>query len=130
MVEGPPLVPQLEPEASHPSGLAEGSMECLVLTLPARLDALSARDSSLWSGMETNNAAWIIADASATTFIDSTGTGKLIRLARTARERGGRVILAGATHDVTGPLALMKLRGFFEEAPDLNSALARIPQAA
>lgn len=130
VLDGPPLVPHLEPETSTPAGAAAGTMECMILTLPARLDALSARDSSLWTGMESNNAAWIIADASATTFIDSTGTGKLIRLARTARERGGRVILAGATNDVTGPLALMKLRGFFEEAPDLDSALARIPQAA
>lgn len=133
----PPLVKPLEPSPptaaatspATPSASPSVPMECLILTLPPRLDALSARDASLWTGMDANTAAWIIADASATKFIDSTGTGKLIRLARTARERGGRVILAGATQEVTGPLALMKLRGFFEEAPDLESALALIPQA-
>lgn len=94
-----------------------------VLRLPARLDALSARDAALWTAAETA-AGTLIADASATSFIDSTGTGKLVRLARQARERKGAFILAGVTPEVLGTLDLMKLRDFFMIAPDMDSALA------
>lgn len=101
-----------------------------VLSLPARMDALAARDASLWAEAETNASPWVIADASRTTFLDSTGTGKLIRLARMARERGGRMILSGATPAVTGPLALMKLLPFFEQTADVATARAFLSTAA
>jgi len=118
---------------ASPSALPEApavSPSPLVVMLPDRLDALSARDASLWSTIESSPAAWIVADATHTTFLDSTGTGKLVRLARMARERGGQIILAGATSAVITPLALMKLSGYFEIAPDVSTALARIPAAA
>lgn len=65
-----------------------------VVVLPERLDALSARDASLWpAGLHPN----LILDARLTGFIDSTGTGKLVRFARTSREHGGICVLMGAS---------------------------------
>lgn len=92
-----------------------------IVSLPERLDALSARDATLWP-----NAAHrtLILDASRTTFLDSTGTGKLVRFARTSREQGGRCILAAATPTVLSTLDLMKLRELFTEAATLEEALA------
>lgn len=94
-----------------------------VLTLPPRLDAMAARDASLWTAAESASGT-LIADASATTFLDSTGTGRLVRLARQARERQGTFILAGAHPTLLRALDLMKLRSFFTLAPDMPAALA------
>lgn len=104
------------PEAAATTGPA-------VLKLPERLDALAARDASLWPAVDGSS---VILDASATTFIDSTGTGRIVRLARTARERGGQCILAGASPTVLKSLDLMKLRSIFAEAPDLATAIAAL----
>lgn len=117
----PPVVPV--PPAPPPSAR---DVPPLVLTLPARLDALTARDPALRATADASTAAFIVADVSAVTFLDSTGAGFLARLSRAARERGGRCVLAGATAAVTGPLDLMKLRGFFDEAPDVASARASV----
>lgn len=92
-----------------------------IVTLPGRLDALSARDASLWPA---EAHATLILDASLTTFLDSTGTGKLVRFARASRESGGLCILAGATPALLGTLDLMKLRNLFTEAATVEEALA------
>jgi exopolysaccharide biosynthesis WecB/TagA/CpsF family protein len=126
----PSPAPAAEPVTLAGTESPAGPPSPLILTLPDRLDALSSRDASLWAGVEASSAAWIIADASQTTFLDSTGTGKLVRLARLARERGGKIILAGATAAVTSPLSLMKLSSYFETAPDISSARALLPATA
>ena len=92
-----------------------------VVVLPERLDALSARDASLWP---SENLPTLILDASSTTFLDSTGTGKLVRFARTSREQGGRCILLAASPSVLSTLDLMKLRNLFTEAATLEEAIA------
>ncbi len=92
-----------------------------VVILPERLDALSARDATLWPTVENR---MLILDASRTTFLDSTGTGKLVRFARASREHGGRCILMGANSTILGTLDLMKLRNLFTEAATLDEALA------
>lgn len=94
-----------------------------IVILPERLDALSARDASLWP-TEANHT--LILDASRTTFLDSTGTGKLVRFARASREHGGHCILMAATPAVLSTLDLMKLRNMFTEAATLEEALAII----
>lgn len=92
-----------------------------VVALPERLDALSARDASLWP----NDAhRTLILDARHTIFLDSTGTGKLVRFARTSRQLGGHCILMGAAPTVLSTLDLMKLRNLFSEAATLEEALA------
>jgi anti-anti-sigma regulatory factor len=94
-----------------------------VLVLPERLDAWAARDGGLWAEAEAGVGSTLIADARATVFLDSTGTGRLIRFARMARERGGAFILAGPTVELLKTLDLMKLRGFFTIAADIESAV-------
>ncbi len=120
--------PEAVPDKTPAPAVSKEAVPCL-LKLPARLDAISARDASLWAEVEANPSPWIIADASQTTFLDSTGTGRLVRLARMAKERGGRIVLAGATAAVTGPLALMKLRQYFNEAASVSEAMASLPSA-
>ncbi len=92
-----------------------------IVVLPERLDALAARDASLWP-IEENRT--LILDATRTIFLDSTGTGKLVRFARSSRERGGLCILMGASPTVLSTLDLMKLRNLFTEADTLEEAIA------
>lgn len=94
-----------------------------VIILPERLDALAARDQSLWP--EEIHAS-IIIDASITQFIDSTGAGKLARWARMTRERGGCCILAAANPTVVRTLSLMKLDSLFLMTQDVEEAQQRI----
>ncbi len=91
-----------------------------VVVLPERLDAMSARDATLWPAVENRT---LILDASRTDFLDSTGTGKLVRFARASREHGGLCILMGAKPSVLSTLDLMKLRNMFTEAASLEEAL-------
>ena len=130
----PPVAPPLPgaaavvpPAATPPRPAPDTSAAPVVLELPERLDALSARDASLWNAAESAAPAWIIADASKTTFIDSTGTGKLVRFARGCRERGGQMILAAPGPVLLQTLALMRLREFFLEAPTVPAAQAMLP---
>jgi anti-anti-sigma factor len=88
------------------------------------LDAQSARDATLWPTVESRTLSSLIIDASRTTFLDSTGTGKLVRFARASREHGGLCILMGATPTVLSTLDLMKLRNLFTEAATLEEAIA------
>jgi N-acetylglucosaminyldiphosphoundecaprenol N-acetyl-beta-D-mannosaminyltransferase len=105
------------------AGVEREEKELAVLVLPERLDALAARDGGLWAEAEAGVGSTLIADARATVFLDSTGTGRLIRFARMARERGGAFILAGPTVELLRTLDLMKLRGFFTIAADMESAV-------
>ncbi|MDB6134777.1 MAG: hypothetical protein JWM59_3020 [Verrucomicrobiales bacterium] len=99
-----------------------------LLRLPERLDALSARETELWTAAENTPHDWIIADASETQFIDSTGTGKLVRFARGCRERGGQCILAAPGPSVLQTLALMRLKEYFVIAESVEEALRLVPQ--
>lgn len=113
--------PARTPAAETTAPSANGDTLPPVVVLPERLDALSARDSTLWPGEASHT---LILDASRTTFLDSTGTGKLVRFARASREHGGLCILVGATPTVLGTLDLMKLRNLFSEAATLEEAIA------
>ena len=118
---------RLQGRRRTPTAPAPEPVPSVVLVLPARLDAVAARESEPWAAAEASTAAWIVADASHTTFMDSTGTGRLLRLARQARERGGKLVLAGPTPELLRTLDLMQLRSFFAEAPDLAAARAQLP---
>lgn len=129
-VVGPGLLKQLVkmgPRYSAPQQLPNTSSAVVeqsppsVLVLPERLDALSARDASLWPAEASGT---LILDASYTTFLDSTGTGKLVRFARASRENGGLCILMAAHPTVLSTLDLMKLRNLFTEVATLEEALA------
>ena len=117
--------PQLVPDAKSPAAAQTPPTPQLappsIVVLPERLDALSARDTSLWPAEASPT---LILDASRTTFLDSTGTGKLVRFARASRENGGLCIIMAAHPNVLSTLDLMKLRNLFTEAATLEEALA------
>lgn len=121
-----------EPDSgTHPEVPSDGSTEHL--TLPVRFDAQVVRNSEFGQSFTQSEAAWLLIDASKTSFIDSTGTGKLLRLSRLARDRGGDIILVGAPPEVLTTLDLMKLRDHFlvaASAPEARALLPAIEPAA
>ncbi|MEO1856218.1 MAG: WecB/TagA/CpsF family glycosyltransferase [Rubritalea sp.] len=94
-----------------------------VVTLPKRLDAFAAGDESLRTAFDLKD---VIIDAQATEFIDSAGTGRMIRMARGAKEQGGQCVLVGAQKTVLRSLEMMRLRSQFKEAVSLEEALTII----
>ncbi len=106
--------------ANPPSSpISDISHSLLLIRLPARLDAIAARDATLWP---QENSPSVIIDASETVFLDSTGSGKLARLARMTRELGGKCYLAHANETVLRTLDLMKLRNLFVEVSSVDEA--------
>ncbi len=97
------------------------------LTLPVRFDAQVVRDTGFGESFTQSEATWLLIDASKTNFIDSTATGKLLRLSRLARDRGGDIILIGALPEVLTTLDLMKLRDHFLIAASPHGAQALLP---
>ena len=67
--------------------------------------------------------SWGMEEGTGTVFVDNTGTGRLFRCARMARERGGAFFLSEPTVELLKTLDLMKLRGFFTIAADIESAV-------
>lgn len=112
---------EAEPSIKNDSASKSHQSPPPVVVLPERLDALSARDAALWPTVVNRT---LILDATRTTFLDSTGTGKLVRFSRASREHGGLCILMGATPAVLSTLDLMKLRNLFTEVATLEEALA------
>jgi N-acetylglucosaminyldiphosphoundecaprenol N-acetyl-beta-D-mannosaminyltransferase len=110
---------QISPAAPPAVQIAAPPENYSIITLPSRLDAIAARDAALWPA---DMASSVIIDASATTFLDSTGSGKLARLARTTREMGGKCYLAGANDSTLRTLDLMKLRNLFVEVATVEAA--------
>jgi N-acetylglucosaminyldiphosphoundecaprenol N-acetyl-beta-D-mannosaminyltransferase len=65
----------------------------------------------------------ILVDCSRTNFIDSSGLGALVNLARKARELNGDLALVGVSKQVARRLAVLRLNTFFAVYPDLQSAM-------
>jgi anti-anti-sigma factor len=69
----------------------------------------------------------VVVDLDRVEFIDSSGLGALVRARRTAQERGGDVVLAGADEQVREVLALTNLTDLFSVYPSVADAVAAVP---
>ncbi len=103
-----------------------GHIPVVRMTLPERLDAVSARDPELWEEVDRGAAPWVVADGAETSFLDSTGTGRLVRLARNCRERGGDFILVAPSKAILDTLRLMRLHEFFTVTDTETEALRQV----
>lgn len=70
--------------------------------------------------------ARIVVDLSDVPFMNSSGLGDLVRAAAQANIQEGRLILASPSPFVRGVLQASQLVRFFELAPTVNDALARL----
>jgi N-acetylglucosaminyldiphosphoundecaprenol N-acetyl-beta-D-mannosaminyltransferase len=73
--------------------------------------------------------AFIIADLARATFVDSSGYGALLTVAKRARAAGGELRLAGLQPQVAQVLRVLRLEPFFSTDTDTAAALAAVKQA-
>lgn len=92
--------------------------------LPARLDAaeVQASDAS-WLQRVDKAEFGVIIDASAVTFIDSTGVGMLVRLLKRSRESNCVLVLLAVPEVMLRALRLMRLDTLFSMAETADGAL-------
>lgn len=70
----------------------------------------------------------IVVDLARTAFVDSSGYGALVTVAKRARAAGGELRLAATQPQVAQTLRLLRMEQFFSAYPDAESALAAAQQ--
>jgi anti-sigma B factor antagonist len=89
------------------------------LTVGNRQDLKAAVQACLDAG-----ARKFLLDCAPTGYIDSSGLGALVTIARRVREAGGQIRLAGLNEDLRSLFELTKLDTLFALFPDTDAALA------
>jgi N-acetylglucosaminyldiphosphoundecaprenol N-acetyl-beta-D-mannosaminyltransferase len=93
---------------------------------PERLDAASIlRDAAVWDLLGGRHC---LLDLSDVVFVDSTGVGLLIRLAKKLHADRRELVLVAPSEAVLGALKLMQLRDFFSVAADAIEARCLIAE--
>ena len=104
------------------------SVNTLVLTLQGRVDASTIDQvKSTWNTAEQVQS--IVIDLSQTTFIDSMGLAALVSGLKTARQRGGRFVIAAPSEPVRVILELTAMDRAFEIAQTIEAALSLVGAA-
>lgn len=117
--------------AGRPSG--RGSLakvgDCCRISLPARLDFATVGDHATLHERMGAGGRDCVLEMRSIEFIDSTGVGFLIRLHKSLRAQGLRLILMAPSSAVRRALALMRLDDFFDIAPDEQSLTHQLQDA-
>lgn len=109
-----PLIPTSEPVLiDGVAVLAAGER----LTVANRESFLAQADEAL------ANTPQLVVDLGRTTFVDSSGYGTLVTLAKRARSAGGELRLAGLQPQVAQVLRILRLEQFFSVYSDTAAAL-------
>jgi N-acetylglucosaminyldiphosphoundecaprenol N-acetyl-beta-D-mannosaminyltransferase len=111
------------PTRSPPPAQAPGPT---ILTFPSRLDAVSAARLNP-EALAAASRGPVVADLSATRFIDSTGVGLLVRLRKETERHGHSLALRNTTTEVNHALDLMKIREFFASPPHPPAPPPQLP---
>lgn len=93
-----------------------------VFALPKRIDISLIREQPDMLGIPALGGPSVVLDASKTDFIDSSGIGFLVKLAKTARADLGEICLVKPSPAIVDALALMKLTEFFPTATSPEEA--------
>jgi N-acetylglucosaminyldiphosphoundecaprenol N-acetyl-beta-D-mannosaminyltransferase len=121
----PARPPMIMPAAESEPVLIDG---VAVLSAGERL-TLASREAFLAQADEAlGNSAQIVVDLARTSFVDSSGYGSLVTLAKRARGVGGEVRLAGLQPQVRQVLRVLRLEQLFSIYPDTAAALVAAKQ--
>lgn len=115
MRQGPPPAPLLPTVGSVIVG------DTAVIAVKERL-TLENQTDFLEKGQELlAETPYLVVNLAQTTFVDSSGMGALVGLAKQARDAGGKLWLAAVPETVQQTLALMRLDRFFEVVDDVEA---------
>lgn len=97
---------------------------CVVVFEVPYLDASNARELGIDLATAVGEATGVVLDLTRVAMIDSTGLGLLLTTERSARTRGGRVVLAGVGARVRQLLHLVKLETVLTSCATPDDAIA------
>jgi anti-anti-sigma factor len=110
-------------------GGVERQAHCLVFRFTGQLDAYSDKQFSAFISDHLNAAhQGLVIDLSKIDFIDSSGLGALVQLAKQCNDTGAKFVVVGNAR-VIQTVKLVRLEGFLHLQPDLESALGQLEAA-
>ena len=104
------------------------NVNTLVLAIQGRVDA-STIDQVKATWITAGQAQSIVVDLSQTSFIDSMGLAALVSGLKTARQRGGRFVIAAPSEPVRVILELTAMDRAFEITQTIEAALTLVGAA-
>ncbi len=110
-------------------GGCEPQPNCLLFTFIGQLDAYSDKQFSAFiSERREGNTLPLVIDLSRIDFIDSSGLGVLVQLAKECTGAGTKFVLVGNAR-VTQTVKLVRLEQYLHLQPDLERALGSLAAA-
>jgi anti-sigma B factor antagonist len=110
-------------------GGCERQDQCLLFRFTGQLDAYSDKQFSEFITSHRSGVALpVVIDLSRIDFIDSSGLGALVQLAKACNEAGARFLVVGNAR-VVQTVKLVRLEEFLHLQPDLPTALGQLTAA-
>ena len=110
-------------------GGCERQAQCLLFSFTGQLDAYSDKQfSEFITSHHKGDALPVVIDLSRIDFIDSSGLGALVQLAKQCTDSKTQFLLVGNAR-VVQTVKLVRLEEFLHLQPDLDTALGRLAAA-
>ena len=110
-------------------GGCEQQPHCLLFRFTGQLDAYSDKQFSAFiTERSAASALPLVIDLSRIDFLDSSGLGALVQLAKHCKDGGQRFIVVGNAR-VVQTVKLVRLEEFLHLQPDLESAIGQLEAA-
>jgi anti-anti-sigma factor len=111
-------------------GGCQRQARCLLFSFTGQLDAYSDKqfNTFITSHQGDDNTLALVIDLSHIDFIDSSGLGALVQLAKHCNEAGTQFLVVGNAR-VVQTVKLVRLEDFLHLQPDLDTALGRLTAA-
>ena len=110
-------------------GGCERQAQCLLFSFTGQLDAYSDKQfNEFIAGYQGDGTLPLVIDLSRIDFIDSSGLGALVQLAKQCNEAVRQFLLVGNAR-VVQTVKLVRLEDFLHLQPDLDTALGRLTAA-
>jgi len=110
-------------------GGCEQQPHCLLFRFTGQLDAYSDKQFSAFiTERSAASALPLVIDLSRIDFLDSSGLGALVQLAKHCKDGGQRLLVVGNAR-VVQTVKLVRLEEFLHLQPDLESAIGQLEAA-
>ncbi len=110
-------------------GGCERQAQCLLFSFTGQLDAYSDKQfNEFVASHQGDGKLPLVIDLSRIDFIDSSGLGALVQLAKQCKEAGSQFQVVGNAR-VVQTVKLVRLEEFLHLQPDLDTALGRLSAA-
>ena len=110
-------------------GGCERQAQCLLFSFTGQLDAYSDKQfNEFVASHQGDGKLPLVIDLSRIDFIDSSGLGALVQLAKQCKEAGSQFQVVGNAR-VVQTVKLVRLEDFLHLKPDLESALGQLDAA-